>query len=78
MKALVRRYAFAQSHATPSRTCVRNGAGSRSRVSWNGVRIDVSVRIEPAYESASPRNGSERPSPKSAPPRLGPARVTAA
>ena len=76
MSAQVRRNGWLQRKRNPSAICVRRRAGSIARSSWNGVRISASETNENAYETASKRNGTARPSPKSAPPSGGPASIT--
>jgi hypothetical protein len=51
---------------------------SAARCSWKGVRIASSEASEKTYETASARNGTARPTPKSAPPSEGPTSVTVA
>ncbi len=66
--AHVRRNGRPQRKRKPSASCARSDSSSRSRDSWNGVRIASSVASEKAGERAPARNGNARPSPNSAPP----------
>ena len=78
MNVMVRRNGRLQRNRNPSAVRAHSDAGSGRRASWNGVRIASSETNENEYEAASPRNGSERPRLKSAPPAGGPASETAA
>jgi hypothetical protein len=71
---VVRRNGSRHRKRSPSTTRGR----STERRSCNGVRIKSSDTTENAYEIASARNGTARPSPNSAPPTGGPAISTAA
>lgn len=61
--AQLRRNGWLQRNLKPSAIYVPRGNGSRSRRSWNGVRIARSERKEKVYETASARNGTARPTP---------------
>ncbi len=68
---VVRRKAIRMKTDTPSASWRRSGARSRSRFSWNRVRINSSEPVEKAYDTASAMNGTERATPNSVPPSGG-------
>ena len=75
---MVRWNGLSQRKWKPSASRARIGARSRSRSSWNGVRVASSASVASTYDTVWATNGSARPTVKSAPPIGGAARLTTA